>query len=241
MWLFVSVCFTVQLFVAQKHCANGGIIKTIPKTCLDYLKAGAKANGYYSVAGQNGETITVYCDFTSEPGSAWTMVISWSFANKHVPVFRSKSLTENSPVNEKSPNWVAYRLPKQQMVFIKSHSTHWRATCSFDKFNVDYRDYVRGNFKDFDITTFLGYKQCKKVEYINIRGYVGYHQKVAFWQVVNTYLFVTDSHYRGCDFDATSGATPSEDNFGYYGVTNTKFRCTSGPSATTQYWFGGYI
>ena len=241
MWLIASACLVFQLCFAQENHANLRIIKRFPNTCLNYMMAGVRANGYYSVAGQNGETITVYCDFTSEPGSAWTLVMSWSLANKNLPAFQSQPLTENVPVNEKSPNWVAYRLSNQQMTFMKSKSTHWRATCSFPKFNFDYLDYMRGNFKDFDITTLLGHQQCKNVEYINIRGHAGYHQTVAFWQVRNAYLLHTDSSIRACQFDATSGATPSEDNFGYYGTIDSKFRCTSDLSATTQYWFGGYV
>ncbi len=94
---FEIFCFTLQIFLI--NFANSDVLKSFPQTCLDYLKDGMKANGYYSVAGTNGETITVYCDFTSEPGSAWTLVMSWSLANKNLPAFRSDPLTENVPVN----------------------------------------------------------------------------------------------------------------------------------------------
>eukprot|EP00794_Sanderia_malayensis_P018051 gene18051-19860_t len=129
------------------------------------------------------------------------------------------------------------------MLYLQSHSTHWRATCSFDQLKVDYRDYMRGNFQDFDIMSYLGGGACKKVEYINIRGHARYHVTAPFWQVKNAYTLHIDSNYNTCQYGgaATGGSVSSEDNFGYYHSVNPKFRCTSGPSATTQYWFGGYL
>ncbi|XP_044169539.1 uncharacterized protein LOC122953648 [Acropora millepora] len=35
------------------------------------------------------------------------------------------------------------------MKSLQSHSTHWRATCSYPTHGVDFRDYVRGNFAGF--------------------------------------------------------------------------------------------
>ena len=221
--------------------ANGQPFQAPHQSCLDHLKSGTSKNGYYSIIDQSGSSLTVYCDFESEPGSAWTLVMSWSLQNNNLPAFRSTPLTENVLVNEKTPNWNVYRQSKKSMDLLKSQSSHWRATCSFNRVKFDYRDYVRGSFKDFDITTFLGAQQCKKVEYINIRGHIGYQTTVAFWQVKNAYMVHTDSSVPACVFRAVSGAVGSEDNFGYYGTTNKKFKCTSDPSATTQYWFGGYV
>ena len=167
--------------------------------------------------------------------------MSWSFENKNLAAFRSGSLTQNVPVNEKTPNWIAYRLSKDAMTSVKSQSSHWRATCSFDEVKLDYRDYVRGNFKDFDVTTYLGGGHCKKVEFISIGGIAGYHLIVHFWQVTNTYMLHADSSYTGCQFNAAAGAVSSEDNFGHHQTINRKFRCTSDQSATTQHWFGGYV
>jgi len=210
-----------------------------PNSCLDIRRSGVNSNGYYQIAGINGETWTVYCDFTSEPGSAWTLVMSWSFANNDA--FKKPGFTENSPVNEQTPNWAVYRMSKEQMNFLKTKSTHWRATCSFEQIDFDYRDYMRGQFIEFDFTTFTGSSTCKKVEYINIRGHVGHQTTVAFWQ--STSFLHTDSHYgqKYCSFNANSGSKPSEDNFGHYGTHNPAFRCTASPSATTQYWFGSYL
>ena len=221
--------------------ANGQPFKAPNQSCLDHLKSGTTKNGYYSIIDQSGASLTVYCDFESEPGSAWTLVMSWSLENNYLPAFQTTTLTENALVNEKTPNWNAYRQSKNAMDLLKSQSSHWRATCSFNKVKFDYRDYVRGSFKEFDVSTFHGENQCKKVEYIDIRGHIGYQTTVAFWQVKNKYILVTDSSVRSCLYKGASGGVPSEDNFGYYGTTNKKFKCTSDPSATTQYWFGGYI
>ena len=238
MWLITLSCVTLQIYLI--YCTDGYEARVIPKSCLDHLRSGSQTNGYYSIAVQNGASVTVYCDFTSEPGSAWTLVMSWSNENKNLAAFRSVSLTQNAPVNEKTPNWIAYRLPKDLMNSVKSQSSHWRATCSFDKVTFDYRDYMRGSVKDLDITTYIGNGVCKKVEFINIRGIVGYQVTTDFWQETNTWMLHTDSSYTGCHFNAAAGAVSSEDNFGHHANTNKKFRCTSDPSATTQYWFGGY-
>jgi len=165
---------------------------SIPTSCLSYLKDGVEKNGYYSIAFKNGETLTVYCDFTSEPGSAWTLVMSWAMENNNVPAFYTKALPEDAPVNDKTPNWTIYRLPKTKMAALKLQSTHWRSTCSFEHFGVDYKDYVRGKFKEFDISTFLGAGTCQKVEYINIRGILAIIQLFPFGsRKIHTYFIPT--------------------------------------------------
>ena len=44
-----------------------------------------------------------------------------------------------------------------------------------------------------------------------------------------------------CEFDGseTGDGLSLEDNFGLYVVVNPKFRCSSTPNATTQFWIGG--
>jgi len=212
----------------------------MPNSCMDLFMIGQYSNGYYQIAGAGGETWIVYCDFNSELGSVWTLVMSWSLENAQMPAFRSRSLTQDAPVNELSPNWEVYRMSKEQMKFLKAKSTHWRVTCQFDVADVDYQDYLRGNFANFDITSFLGRGICKEVDYINVRG-IGGHTTATFWQKEDSNLLHIDTSHGGCGFDARAGAKGSEDNFGFYGSTNDAFTCTSGPSATTQYWFGSYI
>ena len=126
------------------------------------------------------------------------------------------------------------------MEALKGHSTHWRATCSYPTHGVDYTDYVRGSFKDFDILEYIGAGQCKKVELINIRGHIGIQQTVKFWQG-DFWSLHTDSTYAGCQFYPKAGSVREEDNFGHYAYVNSKFRCTAAPRATTQWWFGGHV
>lgn len=49
------------------------------------------------------------------------------------------------------------------------------------------------------------------------------------------------SGYSGCQFNGQRGSVRAEDNFNYYDDYNKKFRCSSGPTATTNWWFGGYL
>ena len=167
--------------------------------------------------------------------------MSWSTQNRYLSPFRITPFKFNSPVNEDAQNWNKYRLSLARMKSLQNHSTKWRATCSFPKYGVDFRDYVRGNFKDFDIVDFLGVGQCKKVELINIRGNVGVNLTARFWQIAKHYPLHIDSSHTGCQFNPTPGSVSSEDNFGCYHTINPKFRCTANAQSTTQWWFGGHL
>ena len=241
MWFLAVTFFWMALRVLLVPRADGQQIDSPRSSCLDHLKSGTTKNGYYSVIDKSGSSLTVYCDFESEPGSAWTLVMSWSFHYKNLRAFKRIPLTEDVKVNEKTPNWNIYRQSKKAMNFLKSQSSHWRATCSFNRVKFDYRDYLRGSFRDTDITTYLGDGTCQKVEFINIRGNAGYQTTIGLWQRKNICMLHTDSSIHRCLYDGTSGATGGEDNFGHYHITSRKFRCTSDPYATTQYWFGGYV
>ena len=107
---------------------------------------------------------------TSEAGSAWTLVMSYALKNKDMKQAR-EVMQHDAPLNEHSPNWNLYRISLAQMTHLKSQSTHWRTTCSFPAYKVDYTDYVRAKFTDFDILTFSGEGIFKKVEYVNICGH----------------------------------------------------------------------
>ena len=178
---------------------------------------------------------------TSEAGSAWTLVMSYTIKNKNMEQFGNYGqLQNNQPVNEHSPNWNLYRMSLTQMNDLKSLSTHWRATCSFPTHKVDYTDYVRAKFTDFDIMKFQsGGGSCKKVEYVNIRGHQCAQCTSKWWQ--SSYTPHIDSSYTGCKFDPTEDSVSKEDNFGRYRHINKKFRCSAGPASTTNWWFGGYL
>ena len=127
---------------------------------------------------------------------------------------------------------------------IRSRSTHWRATCSFNQVKaIDYRDYIRGKFSDLDIMAFSGKGVCFPVEYVDIRGSTaGKGTTLPFFQGQDHEFLHTDSTFTGCEFKPNvSSAVASEDNFGLYSDVNVKFRCTAGDYSTTQWWFGGYL
>ena len=184
----------------------------------------------------SGNSFPAYFDLKCEPGTAWTLVMSWSVGYRWPPPFTKFPFKYNSPVNENTQNWNLYRLSLVRMRSLQGHSTHWRATCSYPTYGIDFRDYFRRNFKDFNIVDFLGDRQCKKVEYINTRGHVGTHLKVPFWQRLNSYTLHTDSRnthrlFKTMKTEAVSGG----DNFGHYGsikTINSKFRCTHSHQST---------
>ena len=90
-----------------------------------------------------------------------------------------------------------------------------------------------------DILAFFGDGECCRIIFINIRGKIGSFTTVPFWQT-SSYGFHTDSTNQRCSFDASEGAVPSEDNFGFYNRVNNHFRCTESGESTTQVWLGGY-
>ena len=103
------------------------------RSCLNYLVRGKIENGFYWLFDDHDKRYVAYCDMSSEPGAAWTLVMSWSLANKDLPQFGKKSFMEDAPVNHNTPNWYIYRQTLTRMKSIRSQSTYWRATCSFDK------------------------------------------------------------------------------------------------------------
>ena len=152
-----------------------------PTSCLDYLSRGASNCGMYKLYDNAGNSYPAYCDMKSEPGTAWTLVMSSSTKHRALPSFRSVPLNGNAPVNENAQNWNLYRLSLTRVRSLQAHSTHWRATCSYPTYGVDFKDYVRGNFKDFNVVDFSGSGKCMKVEYVNIRGHMRMHLTARVW------------------------------------------------------------
>ena len=212
-----------------------------PTSCVGHGQQGATEDGIYKIYDNGGNTFPAYCDLKSEPGIAWTLVMSWSRENRRISAFYNTPLQINAPENETSPNWDRYRLRLERMRSLQAHSTHWRATCSYPTHGIDYRDYLRGNFKDFNIVDSLGNAICKRVEYVNIRGHNGTNLKVPFWQQKNAYMLHHDSSYDFCEFTAKVGSVKREGNFGFYRQINQKFRCTQADNSTTQWWFGAHL
>ena len=178
---------------------------------------------------------------TSECGKAWTLVMSWATKNKNMAAFRSTPLSTNCSVDENFPNWGKYRMSLSMMNDLSNQSTHWRATCSFPTHGVDYVDYVRGKFVDFNVVTFLGTYSCQKVEYVNIRGHYCKNCKPIWWQNSKYMIHIDSNHARCGYYDFVKDARHREDNFGHYVHINRAFRCTADDTATTNWWFGGSL
>ena len=117
--------------------------------------------------------------------------MSWSTSHRRLPAFFTIPFKYNSPVNENAHNWNLYRLSLARMRSLQAQSTHWRATCSYPTHGIDFRYYLRGNFKDFNIFDFVGGGTCKKVDFINIRGHIGTHLTAPFWQTLNKWTLHT--------------------------------------------------
>ncbi|XP_032218941.1 uncharacterized protein LOC116602027 [Nematostella vectensis] len=105
----------------------------------------------------------VFCDFTSELGSAWTLVLSFARKNKNLDTYCKRSLSQNDPRNGENPNWEDYRLSLSRMQHLRSQSTHWRFTTEFPVQN--FARLCLGYVLSYDA---VGHR--KQVELVNIRG-----------------------------------------------------------------------
>lgn len=215
----------------------------VPRSCLDYLKRGILKSGFYLLYDDDDQLYTAFGDLSIEPGSAWTLVMSWMTKYKELPYFKTKAITEDAPINEDSPNFWIYRQTFDRMIKIRKYSTHWRATCNVLQYTttIDYQDYLRGKFSDFDIMVYAESYNCKPVEYINILGNVGGSgTTIAFWQAPANYFLHIDSSSAGCEFGPIAG--PRVDYFRYYGDgLSSEFQCSQSNYTSTQWWFGGYL
>ena len=180
------------------------------------------------------------CDLSSEPGSAWTLVLSYAHKNRHVGKFCSSALSKDRFSNMNDANWEDYRLGRGRMRSISDQSTHVRVTSSFPVYGVDYRDYLRAKISSIDILRYAGRGVCKTVEYIDIRGIKGKDITVSFWQYKR--FFHTYSASSPCQYDPSVGSTKSEKNFGATCLAfNPATRGSANDDSTIQYWFGGYL
>ena len=182
-----------------------------------------------------------FCDFTSENGFVWTLLESFSLANKND--FSAQPFFQDYPVNQNSFKWNKSRLPLLIMNSMLSHSTQVRATCNFSTDGLVTKDYLRAKTTDLNILQRNGnpWWACVKMEYINIRGYGCYNCTAQIFQKSNWHLHVDSYHGTHCQLTSAhngSFADGGEDNFGHYLTTNPSNRCTSGNNATTQWWFG---
>jgi len=90
---------------------------------LDYLKQGILKNGFYLLYDDDDQLYTVFCDLSVEPGSAWTLVMSWMTAKyKDLPYFRNMAFYDDAPTNEDNPNFRIYRQTFARMNSIRERS-----------------------------------------------------------------------------------------------------------------------
>ena len=170
----------------------------------------------------------VFCDSMSENGFVWTLVESFSLANK--VEFASKAFCKNYPVNQSSFSWNNFLL-----------SWHVRATCNFNPDGLNYTDNLRAKLSDIDMLRLM-FNGCKKYEYINIRGYRCNNCTAHFCQKDYFHAHIDSYHgsKKGCNLTIPGAVdeTNGEDNFGSYGTINHVHRCSTNNSSTTQWWLG---
>lgn len=139
------------------------ILVQIAKSCLEYMHAGRRYSGNYNIFDLNGFSYPVYCDLTSEPKAAWTLFMSGRTPSAAgTGFFSSVPLFVDKPTSELKPNWNAFRLSLSHMKQLRSRSSHWRITCSFQNDGLVLQDYVRAKVVDFDPIDFQGKGICKK-------------------------------------------------------------------------------
>lgn len=183
----------------------------------------------------------MYCDFSSEPGWAWTLVMSQSLSSRS-KAFAKDSFLRGPFKNQQYPNWEKYRIGNSRMNIVQAQSSHWRVTCDFPSYGVDYRDYVRVAFEKINPMKYEVSGGCREVEYINIRGHNCTKCTAGWWQTDTQFL----THFSDkdiCQFGKTLGFLDNEANFGGYWKNNvsSEFRCSSVNTSTTNHWFGGKV
>ena len=214
-----------------------------PRSCLDLMRSGARASSFYYIRDSRNNPIPVFCDLTSEPGWAWTLVMSQSFRNRKIKQLMRVPLYRDAPLNVSNPNWDEYRLSLQQMNDLRAVSSHWRITCNFPTEVLEYRDYTRGNFSRVNLLSFDGHNVCKKVDYMNVKGRNCSHCPVAWWQDSVT-IFHHDLSLGRCFFETFIRRVSSvynADYFGWYENVDSSFACCLDDSSSTNHWFGAHV
>ena len=175
----------------------------------------------------------------SEPGSVWTLIMSFARENKNLTRFKNKAMYQTAARNIYDPNWSDYRMGRSSMVALKNITTHWRVTCSFPQYGVDINtDYVRAAFADFDL---MGeyWKECKKVSHISVMEQ-SCSECTAHWSQSkgNAPHIAAVDEKDVCDMKSDKSGN---NYFGAYEKYSATFRCTENATSTTNYWFGAYM
>jgi hypothetical protein len=222
------------------------------KSCRGYTDNVTEVppSGNYTIIDDTNKPFQVFCDFSwnwnREARVSWTLIQSYQFQNK---TMFQKPFYRDSPVNDETPNWRSYRLSKSRMRSIQRDSSKWRMTCQYEmNAGLIYTDYVEGLRTVIDVLEFNG-SVCKKVEFINVRGY-NCTQCEAMMKQRHNRPFHHDSYQshescsfkpkdsRACPRSNSPNKTIGEDNFGRYKCRNAAHRCSMDDRSTTQTWLG---
>ena len=218
------------------------------KSCQGYAK-GLQKSGLYKLKSSDDTVYEVYCHFDSD--SAWTLVQSYSFANRSLEQLR-KPLSDDTPISENNPTWSGYRLSKPRMRSIKDNSTFLMFTCDYEKTNLDLKtsDYLQISLQNInkisentDIIEFRGF--TSRIRVAKGLGRIGAHDltdcQVWFYQSYNNPLHVHIlKQASGCKFDSSC----DDYNNHYFGKFAFSYGCPKvhlckqNDNSTTQLWFG---
>lgn len=154
--------------------------------------------------------------------------------------FRWGALCRDWPRNDRSMNWLEFRLTQNAVNYINNQgATYFRATCDFeeDAFDIN-TDYPRGEISNMnffsggcDIT-----ETCIEYERVRIFG-VGCDDCTAeTWHAPGYHVHIEDN---SCDLQvAITHYGSRREYFGYFQAINNNHACASSSGATTQWWLG---
>ena len=218
-------------------------------SCAGYLD-GPRKSGMHKVMDSEKTVYEVYCHFESEV--AWTLVESYSFANRSLDQFK-ESLSEDRPISENALTWSGYRLSKARMESIKNSSNFLQFTCDYEKhIDLNQSDFVQlelqnlkttvgGNIVDvLELNRFTSYVTIGKGR-VKIGEYDLSDCQIRLHQRPQKQLYV--DNISGC----TSNVLPCTHSY-YYNLFSSYYspsacvkkihRCVQNANSTTQLWFG---
>ena len=206
-----------------------------PERCADFLTDQMKPlSRQYEIFDGTGTSYSVYCDFDSESGFAWTLL--HSFSRDNGPTVGDKGLLEYQPINEDTPNWENFRLSLARMNALREHSSHWRASCGYEVYGVDYQDFSTYHFDGNN-----GPSACQSIGYMNIWGsqchdcnFGVYHNSMKLPNLIPFY----SKSWSQCSFHVSQHHDCATDSPAFLFVLtswlDTQFRCHETASSTTQ-------
>lgn len=98
-------------------------------------------------------------------------------------------------------DWTTYRLSLSQMESISSHSSHFRATCSYPTDDLEHTDYARFMLKGWGLFETWA-ELCKLYAYLNIREF-GCHNSTALTKLKPRKTLLINSSNRVCRWTKT--------------------------------------